>query len=104
MAKRVSQRVRDYRIGKAHIDFWVPLETKKRFLGLATCHQLTQSELFENLVTIGVTAPIQKNRRIKEESEAKLRLDECNGDHDAAIHRLAAECRTINPKFIYNSR
>jgi hypothetical protein len=104
MAKRVSQRVRDYRRGKAHIDIWVPLEIKKRFLELATCHQLTQSELFENLVMVGITTPIQQNRRIKEESEAKLRLEECNGDHDAAIQRLAEECRTINPKFVYNSR
>jgi hypothetical protein len=104
MAKRGPQRVRDYRIGKAHIDIWVSLESKKRFLELANCYQLTQSELFENIVTVGVTAPIQNKRRIKEESEALLRLEECNGDHDAAIQRLREECRIINPKFVYNSR
>ena len=105
MSKSGSQRVRDYRIGKAHIDFYVPLETKKRFVELAKRYKLSQSELFEKLVAGGETSRIHvKKRSIEEESEASLRLDECNGDHDAAIHRLAEECRAINPKFVYNSR
>jgi hypothetical protein len=105
MSKSGSQRVRDYRIGKAHINFYVSRETKKRFVDLANRYQLSQSELLEKLVAVGETTPIQvKKRMIEEESEALLRLEECNGDHDAAIHRFAEVCRVINPKFVYNPR
>jgi hypothetical protein len=105
MSKSGSQRVRDYRIGKAHIDFYVSLETKKRFVGLAKSYKLSQSELLELLVAGGEKSQINVRKRlIEEESEASLLLAECNGDHDAAIHRLAEECRAINPKFVYNPR
>jgi len=105
MSKNGSQRVRDYRIGKAHIDFYVSLETKKRFVALAKSYRLSQSELLELLVAGRELSPISvKNSLLEEESEASFRLDECHGDHDAAIHRLAVECRAINPKFVYNPR
>ena len=105
MSKSGSQRVRDYRIGKAHINFYVPLETKKRFVELSNRYRLSQSELLEMLVAVGETTPIQvKKRLIEEESEALLRLDESKGDHDAAIHRYVEECRVIYPKFTYNPR
>jgi hypothetical protein len=48
MSKSGSQRVKDYRIGKAHVDFYVSPETKKRFIELAKRHVLSQSELLEN--------------------------------------------------------
>ncbi|HTP65190.1 MAG TPA: hypothetical protein VMJ66_07355 [Geobacteraceae bacterium] len=106
MSKSRSQRVRDYRIGKAHIDFYVIPEIKKRFVELAQRYRLSQSELLEELVAVGETTPIQVNKKriTKEESEALLLLDECNGDHDAAIRRLAQDCRDINPRFVYNPR
>ena len=105
MSKSGTQRVRDYRIGKAHIDFYVSVETKKRFVELSKYYRLSQSELFEMLVVIIETTPMHvKKRTIEEESEALLLLDECSGDHDAAIHRLAEECRAINPEFVYNPR
>jgi hypothetical protein len=58
MAKSGSHRVRDYRIGKAHITFYMPLETKIRFDSLSNHYQLSQSELLERLVAIGETTPI----------------------------------------------
>lgn len=105
MSKCGSQRVRDFRIGKAHIDFYVAPDTKKRFVELAKRYRLSQSELLEQLIPVGETVPIQVQKRvIEEESEALRRLDECNGDHDAAIHQLAEECKVINPRFVYNPR
>lgn len=97
--------MRDYRRGKAHIDFYVSVETKKRFVELSNRYRLSQSELLEMLVAVIETTPIRVRKRVmEEESEALLRLDECNGDHDAAIHRLAEECKAINPEFVYNPR
>lgn len=105
MSKNGTQRVRDYRIGKAHIDFYVSIETKKRFVELSKRYRLSQSELLEMLVAVIETTPMHvKKRTIEEESEALLLLDECNGDHDAAIHRLAEECRAISSEFVYNPR
>ena len=103
MSKSGSLRVKDYCIGKAHVDYYVPFETKKRFVDLANL--LSQFELCEKLVAVGETTPLQVKKRVTEkESEALLRLNECNGDYDVAIHRVAEGCRVINPKSVYNPR
>ena len=105
MSKSVSRRVSDYRVGKAHIDIYVSPEIKSRFVNLAKSYRLAQSELLGLLVNIGEKTRIEVNKRsIGEEAEALRLLEECSGDHDAAVLRLAQECRVKNPKFVYSQR
>lgn len=105
MAKSGSHRVRDYRRGKAHINLWVDVETKKKFVELAASYQLSQYEYFEKLIASEPVIPVpEKKRAKKEEEEALALLQECNGEHDMAIHRLVEAYKTMNPSFVYNRR
>jgi hypothetical protein len=105
MAKSGAQRVRDYRRGKAHINIWVAVETKKRFVEIATSYQLSQSEFFEKLMASGPVIPMPEAKRVqKEEEEALVLLHECNGDHEMAITKLLKAYKAINPDFVYNKR
>ncbi len=105
MAKSGSQRVSDYRRGKANINIWVAPDIKKRFVEIAASYQLCQSEFFEKLIDYGAVIPTPVKKRVKaEEEEALARLYKCDGDYDKAIHELVKECKAINPNFAYNKR